>query len=166
MSRTFTTDQELIDRLLLNDTDAFEELYCRYWYSLYSYGMKKLHSSDDARQIVKNIFINLWETRHSIPANFSVSQHLYTAVRRSVVERLNEKLENADYSDLLEQQIAAGFTATALQDARKPVTKKQSAPTASELIRQNTISREQTRNHVLNMASMKWLFHMVAAKLD
>jgi DNA-directed RNA polymerase specialized sigma24 family protein len=166
MSRTFTPDQELIDRLLLNDTIAFEELYCRYWYSLYTYSVKKLQSSDDARQIVKNIFIDLWETRHSIPSSLSVSQHLYTAVRRTVVERLNEKLENADYSELIEEQIAASFTAEALQDARKPVQIKQSAPTASELIRQNTISREQPRNHVLNMASMKWLSRMVAAKLD
>ena len=166
MSRTFTPDQELIDRLLLNDTDAFEELYCRYWYSLYTYSVKKLQSSDDARRIVKNIFIDLWETRHSIPANFSVSQHLYTSVRRSVVERLNEKLENADYTEMLEAQIAAGFSVEALQDARKPVVKKQSAPTHSELIRQNTISREEPRNHVLSMASMKWLYQMVAAKLD
>lgn len=166
MSRTFTPDQELIDRLLLNDTDAFEELYIRYWYSLYNYSVKKLQSSTDARQIVKDIFIDLWEKRHTLPANFSVSQHLYTSVRRNVVTCLNDKLENADYSELLEQQIAAGFTVEALQDARKPVQKKQLAPTASELTRQNTISREQPRNHVLNMASMKWLFHMVAAKLD
>ncbi|MCG2617199.1 hypothetical protein LZZ85_23085 [Terrimonas sp. NA20] len=166
MSRTFTPDQELIDRLLLNDTDAFEELYCRYWYSLYNYSVKKLQSSTDARQIVKDIFIDLWEKRHTLPANFSVSQHLYSSVRRNVVTCLNDKLENADYSELLEQQIAAGFTVEALQDARKPVQKKQLAPTASELIRQNTISREQPRNHVLNMASMKWLVRMVAAKLD
>ncbi|PZR26956.1 MAG: hypothetical protein DI535_12335 [Citrobacter freundii] len=166
MSRTFTPDQELIDRLLLNDTDAFEELYCRYWYSLYTYSAKKLQSSDDARQIVKNIFIDLWEKRHTIPANFSVSQHLYTSVRRSVVETLNEKLENADYSEMLEEQIAASFRTEALQDARKPVQQKQSVPTASELFRQNTISREQPRNHVLNMASIKWLSRMVAAKLD
>ena len=166
MSRTFTPDQELIDRLLLNDTDAFEELYCRYWYSLYTYSVKKLQSSDDARQIVKNIFIDLWETRHAIPASFSVSQHLYTSVRRRVVEKLNEKLENADYSELLEQQIASGFSVEALQHARKPVQQQRSVPTSSELIRQNTISREEPRNHVLTMASMKWLFHMVAAKLD
>lgn len=166
MSRTFTPDQELIDRLLLNDTDAFEELYCRYWYSLYTYSVKKLQSSTDARQIVKNIFIDLWETRHSIPASFSVSQHLYTSVRKSVVAKLNDKLENADYTDLLEQQIAAGFTTEALKEASRPVQQKQALPTVSEMNRQNTISREQPRNHVLNMASMKWLFHMVAARLD
>jgi len=166
MSRTFTPDQELIDRLLLNDTDAFEELYCRYWYSLYTYSVKKLQSSADARQIVKNLFIDLWETRHSIPASFSVSQHLYTSVRRSVVAKLNDKLESADYSELLEQQITASFANEALKDASRPVQQRQSAPTVSEMNRQNTISREQPRNHVLNMASMKWLFHMVAAKLD
>jgi DNA-directed RNA polymerase specialized sigma24 family protein len=166
MSRKFISDQELIDRLLSNDTEAFEELYRRYWYSLYMYSQKKLQSSVDARQIVKSIFIELWEKRHEWPANFSVSQHLYTSVRRSVVECLNEKLENDDYTELVEKQITAGFSAEALQDARKPVQQKQSAPTASELIRQHTISDEEPKNHVLNMASMKWFLQMVAAKLD
>ncbi|HEX2846984.1 MAG TPA: hypothetical protein VHN59_10580 [Chitinophagaceae bacterium] len=166
MSRTFTSDQELIDRLLSNDTEAFEELYRRYWYSLYTYSLKKLHSSNDARQIVKNIFIELWEKRHEWPANFSVSQHLYTSVRRSVVECLNEKLENDDYTELVEKQITEGFSAEALQNARKPVQQRQSAPTASELTRQHTISNEGPKNHALNMASMKWLLQMVAAKLD
>lgn len=166
MSRKFISDQELIDRLLSNDTEAFEELYRRYWYSLYMYSQKKLQSSVDARQIVKSIFIELWEKRHEWPANFSVSQHLYTSVRRSVVECLNEKLENDDYTEMVEKQITAGFSAEALQDARKPVQQKQSAPTASELIRQHTISDEEPKNHVLNMASMKWFLQMVAAKLD
>lgn len=166
MSRKFISDQELIDRLLSNDTEAFEELYRRYWYSLYMYSQKKLQSSIDARQIVKSIFIELWEKRHEWPANFSVSQHLYTSVRRSVVECLNEKLENDDYTEMVEKQITAGFSAEALQDARKPVQQKQSAPTASELIRQHTISDEEPKNHVLNMASMKWFLQMVAAKLD
>ena len=166
MSRTFTSDQELIDRLLLNDTEAFEELYCRYWYSLYTYSMKKLQSSGDARKIVKNIFIELWEKRHTWPVDFSVSQHLYTSVRRSVVECLNEKLENDSYNELFEKQITSSFSAEALKNARMPVQQKQSMPTAAELTRQHTISREQPKNHVLNMASMKWLFHMVAAKLD
>src|SRR5690242_14566883 len=108
MSRNFTSDQELIDRLTTNDTEAFEELYRRYWYSLYTYSLKKLQSSDAARQIVKNIFIELWEKRQSWPASFSVSSHLYTEVRKSVVKCLNEKLINDSYNEMIEQQIASG----------------------------------------------------------
>ena len=44
MSRILIEDQTLIDRLVINDTDAFEELYLRYWSGLYLYCVKKLQS--------------------------------------------------------------------------------------------------------------------------
>lgn len=166
MSRDFTSDQELIDRLTQNDTEAFEELYRRYWYSLYNYSLKKLQSSDAARQIVKNIFITLWETRQNLPVSFSVSTHLYTEVRKSVVQCLNDKLVNDSYHEMIEQQIASSFSTTALQSASKPVSKTYPLDTASEVIRQHTLDRKDSRYHLANLANMKWLYHLIAAKLD
>lgn len=166
MSRNFTSDQELIDRLLLNDTDAFEELYRRYWYSLYTYSLKKLQSSDAARQIVKSIFIELWEKRQCWPVSFSVSSHLYTEVRKSVVKCLNEKLINDSYNEMIEQQIASGFSASALQSARLPVQQKNVSNTASEVLRQNTLDKKDSKYNLANLANMKWLYHLISAKLD
>lgn len=166
MSRNFTSDQELIDRLHLSDTDAFEELYRRYWYSLYTYSLKKLQSSDAARQIVKNIFIELWENRQNWSVNFSVSSHLYTEVRKAVVKCLNDKLINDSYNVIIEQQITAGFSASALQTAKKPVQKKSPMDTPSEVIRQNTLDKKDSKYHLANLANMKWLYHLISAKLD
>src|SRR4029453_18408992 len=92
MSRNYTPDETLVDRLLLNDTEAFEELHRRYCYSLYSYCVGKLNSIGDARQITRDIFIRLWENRKTLPVGFSVSSHLYHNVRRDVVNCINEKL--------------------------------------------------------------------------
>lgn len=166
MSRNFTSDQELIDRLLLNDTDAFEELYRRYWYSLYTYSLKKLKSSDAARQIVKSIFIDLWENRQNWSVNFSVSSHLYTEVRKSVVKCLNDKLINDSYNEMIEQQITAGFSVSALQTARQPVQQKAQMDTASEVLRQHTLDTKDSKHHLANLANMKWLYHLISAKLD
>ena len=67
MSRNFTPDKILIDQLLLNDTEAFEELYHRHCYPLYNYCNEKLNSPADARAIVRDIFIGLWEKRQTLP---------------------------------------------------------------------------------------------------
>lgn len=165
MSRSFTSDQELIDRLILNDTDAFEELYRRYWYSLYTYCLKKLQSSDDSRQIVRDIFIQLWEKRQSWPIDFSVSHHLYTQVRQSVVRCLNHKLMSNDYNELLEQQISTGFTVEALSSASKPVN-KQNAGTNKlpERLTDSTVERKKDPKYY-SLIHMKWLLQMVSAKL-
>ena len=121
MSRNFTPEQALIDRLLFDDTAAFEELSRRYCYPLYSYCMHKLNSAEDAKRIVRNIFIALWEDRYTLQINFSMSLHLYTEVRKAVVQCINNKLNTNKDIPAIEEQIIPGFNAIELQKAKEPV---------------------------------------------
>ena len=123
MSRNFTPEATLIDRLLIDNTEAFEEIHHRYCLPLYSYCIKKLHSPDDARRIVSNIFISLWERRHILPTNFSLSIYFYTSVRKSVIERINEKLEFNNDLAFIENQVIPEFAVEKLQQAKQPVRK-------------------------------------------
>lgn len=121
-SRNFTPEQTLLDRLSANDTAAFEELTRRYCYSLYTYCISKLESKEDAKRIVRNIFIALWEDRHLVPADFSLSLHLYTEVRKAVVQCINNKLTKEADITVIEENIIPGFSALELQKAKQPVT--------------------------------------------
>jgi hypothetical protein len=121
MSRNFSPDQDLIDLLPLNDTSAFEELYKRHAFSLYSYCIGKLHSDEDARRIVRDIFVSLWEMRNALPSNFSVSLFFYQEVRKSVVRCVNEKLNDGKDLSIIQQNIIPGFSLNNLQHARLPV---------------------------------------------
>ena len=126
MSRNFIPEETLIDQLFLDDTAAFEELYHRYCYSLYTYCATKLNSPADAKKIVRDVFIVLWEKRHNLPVGFSISLYLYQEVRKAVVGCINEKLETE--KDLLDiqTQVIPGFAMVNLQKARKPVRKSYS----------------------------------------
>jgi DNA-directed RNA polymerase specialized sigma24 family protein len=121
MSRNYTPDEILVDRLLLDDTEAFEELHHRYCYSLYRYCNEKLNSAEDAKRMTRDIFISLWENRKHLPVNFSISLHLYTEVRKAVVRCVNEKLLDKTELSAIEEQIIPGFRVDELQKARKPV---------------------------------------------
>jgi len=121
MRRNFTPDQTLVDRLLLNDTDAFEELYRRHWYSLYTYSISKLKSPDDSKRIVRDVFSSLWKTREHLPVTFSLSSYLYTEVRNAVLKCVNNKIESMAEDFFIEKQIIPGFTPIELYKARKPV---------------------------------------------
>lgn len=160
MSRNYLPDQVLIDRLLMSDTEAFEELYRRYWYSLYSYSNKKLYSSDDARRIVRDIFIQLWEKRHLLPVDFSISEYLYTEIRNAVVVCLNEKLNVEAINEMIEREVAHGFSVEALQAARQPVIQHTTQPR----IRQSAIKKNNPK-YFITLAHLKWLFQTVTAKL-
>jgi len=121
MSRNFTCEETLIDQLVANDTDAFEEIHRRYCFPLYSYCISKLNAPADAKRIVRDIFIRLWERRAGLPVNFSLQVHLYAEVRREVLNCLNEKLLTEDDLPLINRQVLPGFTVYKLQEARKPV---------------------------------------------
>lgn len=164
MSRIFTDDQTLIDRLGLNDTEAFEELYRRYWYSLYVYCLKKLYSPPDAKIIVRDIFIDIWEKRNSLPASFSISKHLYEEVRKTVIECLNKKLADTNYAVFIEKRLMAEFSIQSLQAARTPVSKRNAVINKpSELIRQQTGQTGVQEYRILS--TMKWMLQSFAAKL-
>lgn len=126
MSRNFTPEETLIDQLFLDDPTAFEELYHRYCYSLYSYCRTKLNSSADAKRIVRDVFIVLWEKRRSLPVGFSLSLYLYKEVRKAVVACINEKLETDTDLSRIQTQVIPGFAVVNLQQARKPVRKSYS----------------------------------------
>src|SRR5258708_5513796 len=121
LSRNFTPEQTLIDKLTFDDPLALEELSRRYCYSLYSYCMSKLNSMEDSKRIVRNIFIALWEDRHMLPHDFSLSLHLYTEVRKAVVQCIHGKLRTSSNIPAIEKQIIPGFSAIQLQKAKQPV---------------------------------------------
>ena len=166
MSRILIEDQTLIDRLGLNDTDAFEELYHRYWSSLYLYCLKKLHSPDDARIIVRDIFISIWEKRTELPLTFSISRHLYEEVRKQVVKSLNNRLADANEAACVETWLSKEFTVESLQAAKNPVRNRfRIINKPSELVRQQTNMMNKTEGHS-TLEHIKWIFHSLTNRLS
>lgn len=121
MSRNFTPEQDLIDKFLLGDAAAFEELSRRYSYPLYAYCFDKLNSAEDARRTVRTLFINLWEKRDALPLDLSLSVYLYAEIRRAVVQCLNSKLNSNSDISVIEEEILPAFSAVQLQKAKRPV---------------------------------------------
>jgi DNA-directed RNA polymerase specialized sigma24 family protein len=163
MSRNFTPDETLIDNLLLDDTSAFEELYRRYCYPLYTYCTGKLNSPDDAKAIVRDIFIILWEKRRTLPINFSISAYLYTEVRKAVVNCVNEKLNNDQDMETIQKLVIPGFDINNLQKARQPVKTAIKVNTPAPLIYKKRYE-EQWWNQIplgINLKGFKYAFQKV-----
>jgi DNA-directed RNA polymerase specialized sigma24 family protein len=161
-SRIFIEDQILVDRLNLNDTEAFEELYRRHWHGLYIYCFKKLHSAQDARIIVRDIFRDIWGKRNSLSVSFSLTRHLYQEVRNHVIKCLNQKL-TADCKNL-ESWLPDEFNIESLQAAKIPVKNKYTVINShAELMRQEAIHATVETN---TLDSIKLMIHSLSAKLS
>lgn len=84
---TAHSDVDLIQKVLLDDHDAFRELYNRHWESLYNSAYKRLQSETACQDIVQDVFTDVWVRRSTLNIE-NVSAYLHTAVRFQVIKFL------------------------------------------------------------------------------
>jgi len=121
MSHNHATDTALLDAIRIDDTTAFEELISRYWFCLYQYSYGKTRSQETAAEITRNIFIELWEYRFYIPANFSLQLYLHDRVRKKIAYYLYKKISEVPCDTELMGYLNAEFSFNNLKSAYRPV---------------------------------------------
>jgi len=121
MSQSHAADTGLLDAIRIDDTTAFEELISRYWFCIYQYSYGKTRSEETAAEITRNIFIELWEYRFYIPANFSLQVYLHERVRKKIVYYLYKKISEEPANTELRGYLNAEFSFNNLKSAYRPV---------------------------------------------
>lgn len=92
------TDTHLFRKIRAGDAAAFEEIFHRYNSLLYSHVLNKLDDEAEARDIVQDIFIALWEKRHTIH-DTNLAGYLFTAARNKVLNAIKHKKVIARYEE-------------------------------------------------------------------
>jgi RNA polymerase sigma-70 factor (ECF subfamily) len=87
------TDCELLALLTLDDGQAFEVLYHRYWHQLYDAAYQRLRNVQQAEDIVQDIFVTIW-TRRAKQRIENLPAYLHTAVRFRVFNYVERDLAN------------------------------------------------------------------------
>ena len=101
------------------DKPAFEDLFRSLFQGLVLFALKYVPDQDTAKEIVHNVFLNLWEKREKVDSSSSLKSYLFTSVHNrclnfirdekkfdrdeSHIERL-DSTQFADGTDRLEEQ--------------------------------------------------------------
>nr|WP_121273451.1 RNA polymerase sigma-70 factor [Pedobacter schmidteae] len=96
---TTYTDGQLLDFLKGGDRLAFTEIFDRYNALLFSHADRKLQDEEDARDVVQNVFVKLWEKQTEIQINTNLSGYLYTAVRNQIFNLIKHRKVISTYAD-------------------------------------------------------------------
>lgn len=75
---TTTNDIELVEKLRKGDVEAFDIIYNKYSGTLYAFGLKYLHSADDAEELVQSVFLKIWENHRNLKKESSFRSYLFT----------------------------------------------------------------------------------------
>ena len=77
-------ETELLSRLQHGDAKAYSLLYDHYWERLYIQAFKRVQDEDAAKDLVQNVFINIWQRRETLKINSALSHYLHSAVKFQV----------------------------------------------------------------------------------
>jgi RNA polymerase sigma factor (sigma-70 family) len=86
----FHTDPELLAQLANDNEQAFQLLYSRHWKRLYSAAFKRLPDHDMVKDILQEIFLQLWLRRSNLKIS-NLEAYLSRAVRNRVLKQFEQE---------------------------------------------------------------------------
>lgn len=109
---TTYTDNELFSLLSKDDYSAYTEIYDRYAPLLYMHAYKRLRNREEAKDIIQELFITIWERRSEIELKSNLSAYLYTSIRNRVLKVISHKQVESSYIISLQNSIQKGYATT------------------------------------------------------
>lgn len=126
-------DSQLFQLVKQDDIKAFEALYSRYWSDLIDAAYRRLQSREKAEDIIQDIFVSLYQKRHTLDINVSLEGYLYQSLRYKILNLIRDELtrtacrkkiffkeqcknDSAEYCDAKELSTRIGRVLSSLPD--------------------------------------------------
>ncbi len=81
-------DKRTVDWL---DERLFKSLFDQYWKRLYGFCMHHIPDTDDAQEIIQQVFLSLWERRDRLDIDVNIGHYLFSAVRRRIARYYRDR---------------------------------------------------------------------------
>jgi RNA polymerase sigma-19 factor, ECF subfamily len=85
------TTEKTLEPVRGMDNTAFEKLFKAYFAPLMAFSRRILADEDDAREVVHQVFINLWEKREEIDLSTSLKSYLFTSVNNRSLNVIRDR---------------------------------------------------------------------------
>lgn len=82
------TEEEICLKIRDGDEKTFNLLFNDYYSSLCRYAYDILHDTEVSKEIVLDIFVNIWESRDSFKINYSLRGYMYRVVHNKCLNYL------------------------------------------------------------------------------
>lgn len=89
---------------------AFGIIYETYSPSLISYVASRVASLEESRDIIQNLFVDLWENRARINVTVSLKSFLFAAVRYRIIDHIRKNITRKEYAEMV-KRLSAEYAA-------------------------------------------------------
>ena len=94
----------LLDGLKAGDEAAFEQLFHRYYPALCVYAKRLLGDADEAKEVVQDTFVRLYERRQDVTPVTSLKSYLYRTVHNACLNHLKQAKVHQGHHFQLQRQ--------------------------------------------------------------
>jgi len=94
-------EQLLVLQLKKGNHASYKVLYQKYAPKLYAFSRKYIFSEEDAREIVQDVFLRLWEKRENIDETQPFSSYVIQAAKHRIFNGFRKKVNEQAYIDFL-----------------------------------------------------------------
>jgi RNA polymerase sigma-19 factor, ECF subfamily len=105
----------LIKQFKSGDKNAINVLYNVYSSKLYRFAFSYLKSEEDAKDVVQEVFINIWEKRSTLKEDTRFDSFLFTITKNSIISTFRKKISEKDYLNHLKGVVIKNAFDTAAQ---------------------------------------------------
>ena len=95
-SESVHNNHTLESRLLNGDHHAFREIFERHWKEVYHYARRRIDSDEDSKELVQNLFLELWEKRDRFEIR-NIESYLKVCVRNKCIDYIRSKAHQKQY---------------------------------------------------------------------
>jgi RNA polymerase sigma-70 factor (ECF subfamily) len=101
------SNTELVKLLKKGDMAAFDAIYNKYCHKLHQFVFMYLKQKEDAKDIVQEVFIKIWQTREKIDVYASFDSFLFTIAYNTTMSLLRKRMSETKSREYLKslQQI-------------------------------------------------------------
>ena len=96
-------DGDLLDLLTSGDPLAYKQIYQRYWAILYRHARRMISDEEEAKDLIQDLFSNLWQKAEELNIQGSLSSYLYGTVRYKVFDLIDKRKVREQHISSLQQ---------------------------------------------------------------
>jgi len=97
------SDQDLVTAMKNGDQKAFEALYEQYWPEVYTMIYRRINDREVTKDILQEIFINLWNYRHRIIAERSLAPWLNSIAKKQTISWYRKQISTKQRETLYQE---------------------------------------------------------------
>lgn len=98
-----SNEETLLSRLKNDDQNAFAEIYKHYWESLFNHAYRRLNDEELVKELIQDLFVELWQKRHTLDIHTSLGAYLQTAIKYKVFNQLKSNIIQEKYHLFVKQ---------------------------------------------------------------